>query len=361
MNEEQQIALALELSRKEAEGRSARKVPGFRDEPTDEELVQALDLCEAEKENRGHRKTSGKSVIVDSDSDDELPPGLSEDTEDAQLKEALELSKKSLEEELERKERCWLDSGSISRPVADVGLLGGAKIGAFKDVSKAERTHQEEQLRVDGGEVSERTWNCAGTVEVAESHEKDFASRIGRGLLGGAKNQGPGRSDPGDSTSSDEPMDIEELTDQPLAFSNLGGETGDTAQPIMRDLESELTHQIRDSKAKEHSSSATCQSSRDVHEESSRTLNKDDDVELAQNDSEDIFKEVFQSNKSSHHPGGKDDPELSKPRDEDGDGEGRSGTLSYEEIKAKEEEDIRRATELSMKGEKVFNVLVSGM
>lgn len=221
MDEEQQLAFVLELSRKEAEAKAeaSGKVKGqthvkgrnvvaaFEDDVTDEELVQALDdTLEGEKETSRPRKRSM------SDSDDDLPVGYCEDVELSDFERALKLSKETQREEQRREEQrsqvgFASSARSVLRTTANVGLLGGARRHFVEEVVGSHRTQMVEGRPKNGRKEHDVQKKGMWNVESIDS-ERGLC-----GLLGGAKRQRPGSP----LSGTEEPMDFED--DPPLAFS----------------------------------------------------------------------------------------------------------------------------------------------
>ncbi|XP_041484516.1 ubiquitin carboxyl-terminal hydrolase 37-like [Lytechinus variegatus] len=250
MDEEEQLARALELSRQEAEASLKRKPDEVAvDEFTDEELAKALnDSMEAEERRE-------KSKEEEQDSDDDLPVGLIEDpelsdmervlylskkshqeehglNEDAgltDLERALHLSKRTHEEELKR-QGAFNGEGPLGT-LTNGGLLGGAR-RKFAGKSTTWGSEKCNWMGNEGYSCKREGGKYAGR---APGKEDGDLVQEGNGLLGGAKRYQQQRS----VFAKDEPMDTED--DQPIAFSLDSTSDEDPTQPSMWDSD---TNQI---------------------------------------------------------------------------------------------------------------------
>ncbi|XP_071510622.1 ubiquitin carboxyl-terminal hydrolase 37-like [Diadema antillarum] len=428
MDEDQQMAYALELSRQEAASRMGREVRG-QEEPTEEELIEALNTSEAEFQASSRVLEGGARGIGEdsgSDTDDDLPPGLLAINEDEKLQWAMELSRRCSEEEESQR---VIDGHSgikkgVCQPVGEVGLLGGARedgevmdkrVFSSRRMLHRKKWHQTNEGLESGREEGAVAWEChvPGSGHVVPTRT---------GLLGGARVEGKDHQD----SVIEEPMDIEE--DQPLAFTLQKPQGDDPSCPKLWNTDSNPTspslqkqradgrfsgprthatkdttksemkkdtalansddrwngeHQLEDSENSDHSGSNTWRSTvksdpRDDQEHFS-TTSQEHSSEVYGGSSmwkkNECRRTVFQS-RSSETPS--KDEVIINPRDEGrrkpllscddggtvdldlgddsrrGDEQEMNRTLSYEEMKAKEDEDIRRATELSMQEAKAI-------
>ncbi|XP_063957614.1 ubiquitin carboxyl-terminal hydrolase 37-like isoform X2 [Lytechinus pictus] len=250
MDEEEQLARALELSRQEAEASLKRKPDEVAiDDFTDEELAKALnDSMEAE-EKREKSKEEGQ------DSDDDLPVGLIEDPELSDMERVLYLSKKSHQEEHGLNEDAGLTDleralhlskrtheeelkrqGAVNGegPVGTLtngGLLGGAR-RKFAGKSTTQGSEKCNSMGNVGNSYTREGGKYAGRDPGKEDGD---SVQEGNGLLGGAKRYHQQRS----AFATDEPMDTED--DQPIAFSLDSTSDEDPTQPSMWDSD---TNQI---------------------------------------------------------------------------------------------------------------------
>lgn len=395
MDEDEQFALAVELSRRDEEARLKRNSnKGATEEFTDEELAKALnDSMEAE-ERTGKPKDDGE------ESDGDLPVGFREDVEISDFEQALLESKRTRQEELRR--QYTVNREVALRPLTNEGLLGGARTQLVETSTKCN---------------SEK---CNVMSSVGESYRKESEGEDerrlhdgeGGGLLGGAKRY---KQQPL-MCARDEPMDTED--DQPIAFSLDNTDEEDPTQPRMWDTDpDQTTNKLKESHflpskesspsdedvesvsddaldqpdkanarsvdhhgAKHIASSTTpdhrteslanstshqsvsCSKVRvttgpplqSVAKSETKVNQKDEEHEENEADLWKPYKKfkknIFQQFSPTNETLVREDEER---RDDDSahrEGEEEERRMSYDEMEAKEQEDIRKATELSMQG-----------
>eukprot|EP00057_Strongylocentrotus_purpuratus_P022124 XP_011676598.1 PREDICTED: ubiquitin carboxyl-terminal hydrolase 37 isoform X1 [Strongylocentrotus purpuratus] len=398
MDEDQQFALAMELSRQDEEARLKRNsIKCATEEFTDEELAKALnDSMEAE-ERTGKPKDDGE------ESDEDLPVGLSEDVEMSDFEQALLESKRTRQEELRR--QLTVNREGALRPLTNEGLLGGARTQLVETSTKC----NSEKCNV---------MSSVGESYRRESEGEDERRRHdgegGGGLLGGAKRY---KQQPL-MCARDEPMDTED--DQPIAFSLDNTDEEDPTQPRMWDTDpDQTTNKLKESHFL--SSKESRPSDEDVEFVSDDALDQSDklnarsvdhhgakhidlsstpdhrteslvngtshqsvscskvrvttgpplqsiaksetkvnhDDESHEENGADLWKpykkfkkNIFQQFSPTNETPVREDEER---KDDDSAHRGREEEerrMSYDEMEAKEQEDIRKATELSMQGVK---------